>query len=106
MQSWLPVDMLRHCLANTQCKVIVSDPERAEILSPIISKVYEESTCVAFLVYDLQVGGGRWPRMQSFQEALDSLPKRDIEEFLDSCPEVGPEDDATVIFTSGMNLNN
>ncbi|KAJ3517299.1 hypothetical protein NMY22_g13995 [Coprinellus aureogranulatus] len=101
--AWLPVDPLRHCLSYTSCKLVFVDSERAEVLSPLasssVSSSNAPSTMVHFIVIDTPTS--RWSGIFPLQGALASYTRLlDIEALRRQTP-IHPEDNATIIFTSG-----
>ncbi|KAJ3575121.1 hypothetical protein NP233_g1302 [Leucocoprinus birnbaumii] len=93
--AWLPLSPLEHCLVNTGCKLIIVDPERASVLEPIASRLIEEHGVIGFLVLDRC--NRSWRHMEPFDKAVDAYPRSmDV-----SSEKIEPEDDATIIFTSG-----
>ena len=96
--SWLPVDVVKHCLCNTDCKVILLDDERAQSLEPLVDQIKKDAGCVELLVFR---GGERQPKgMKRLVNALKVYGK-DGSDVLRSDPGILPEDNATVMFTSG-----
>ncbi|KAF8076364.1 hypothetical protein FPV67DRAFT_1471446 [Lyophyllum atratum] len=100
VNAWLPLDLLQYCLTHTQCKLIIVDAERADRLEPVVQKLLAEAGVNGFLVLESQEGKGQWEGMQSWNSALDDY-KGNTSEFLASNPEILPEDNATIVFTSG-----
>ncbi|KAF9566756.1 long-chain-fatty-acid-CoA ligase [Agrocybe pediades] len=96
--AWLPLKPLSHCLAHTQCKLIILDPERADVLQSEVSRMCRESQVQGFLVFDLKDNTRRWEGIMSFGESLDGYHMDGLDKTYDS---IVPEDNATVIFTSG-----
>ncbi|KAF5355120.1 hypothetical protein D9756_005291 [Leucocoprinus leucothites] len=96
--AWQPLSPLRHCLVNTGCKLIIVDPERASVLEPIASRLRKDDGVMAFLVLDQC--DRSWQHMESFNKAIDAYPRRDDVRDL-STERIEPEDNATIIFTSG-----
>ncbi|KAF7782563.1 hypothetical protein Agabi119p4_1939 [Agaricus bisporus var. burnettii] len=85
-------------LANAWLPVIIVDPERADILEPITSQIQEEAGTVAFLV--IAEDNHPWQNMRSLNQAVNSLKGSiDLQDLL--CEQIEPEDNATIIFTSG-----
>ncbi|KAI4517933.1 acetyl-CoA synthetase-like protein [Schizophyllum commune Loenen D] len=96
--AWLPVDVVKHCLCNTDCKVILLDDERAQSLEPLVDQIKKDAGCIELLVFR---GGERQPKgMKRLVDALKAYGE-DGSSVLRSDPGILPEDNATVMFTSG-----
>lgn len=98
--AWLPLEPLSHCLAHTQCRLVILDPERAERLHDIVSRMYRETGVEAMLVFDFQDSKPIWSGMRYFEETLREYFS-DGMHIVASPISMLPEDDATLIFTSG-----
>jgi long-subunit acyl-CoA synthetase (AMP-forming) len=98
VSSWLPLDHLSHCLAHTECKIALLDPERADLLQPVASQLLQTSIIKSFLVFDLSQPRKRRDFMPSLEEVLENF--QDHQPFLPQTL-INPEDNATIIFTSG-----
>ncbi|KAG2013686.1 AMP dependent CoA ligase [Coprinopsis cinerea AmutBmut pab1-1] len=97
--AWSPLEVLQHCLIHTQCKVVVLDPERADRLEPGISRLSTEAGTTGVLVIEAHEGKGRWNGMHKWEDALNAyVGPLDA---ITSDPAVGPEDNASILFTSG-----
>lgn len=101
--SWLPVDALHYCLAHTQSKLIVLDPERADRLEPIVSKLAADADTSGFLVLEARESKGKWNHMVTWDDALANY-KGNAQHVLTNDPEIAPEDNASILFTSGVSL--
>lgn len=101
VNGWLPPQPLRHCLVHTECKLIILDPERASSLETTVSNISEATGGTKFLVMDTTDRTRRWQGMEFFNDAVDLFP--DVKDGYTKAPTQGmdPEDDATIIFTSG-----
>jgi len=97
---WLPLEPLSHCLAHTQCRLVILDPERAERLQDAASRMYLETDIEAMLVFDLHDSKPISEGMRYFEEKLHEYSS-DGMHILTSPISILPEDDATLIFTSG-----
>jgi long-subunit acyl-CoA synthetase (AMP-forming) len=97
--SWLPLPGLHHCLVYTQSKLIIVDPERADILEPIVTGLSREAGTTGILVLENHEGKGKWKGMRSWNHVLDNFTEIPRKERGD--PRIVPEDNATIIFTSG-----
>ena len=96
--SWLPLNHLCHCLAHTECKIAILDPERADLLQPVVGQLLQTSVIKSFVVFDLSKPEKRRKSIHSLEELLDSY--QDDQIFLPKTF-IDPEDNATIIFTSG-----
>lgn len=98
---WSPLDVLHHCLAHTQCKLIVVDSERANRLEPVAQQLAADAGTTGFLVLEAHEGKGKWNSMQTWEEALKAY-KGDPQSILTTDPGIAPEDNASILFTSGV----
>jgi long-subunit acyl-CoA synthetase (AMP-forming) len=96
--SWLPLNHLSHCLAHTECKIAILDPERADLLQPVAGQLLQTSIIKSFLVFDLSQPRKSENFMPSLEEILENY--QDDQIFLPKTF-IDPEDNATIIFTSG-----
>lgn len=99
--SWLPLEPLSHCLVHTQCKLVIFDTERAQLIQPAVQKLRQDSEIQAFIVFDDQSHNNRWPGLLSFDQCLQQYHS-DGKEAITSADMIKPEDNATIIFTSGL----
>lgn len=90
---------------HTECKLIILDPERASSLETTVSNISEATGGTKFLVMDTTDRTRRWQGMEFFNDAVDLFP--DVKDGYTKAPTQGmdPEDDATIIFTSGICLS-
>ncbi|KAJ7095365.1 hypothetical protein B0H15DRAFT_829228 [Mycena belliarum] len=98
--AWLPTAPLLHCLINTQCKLIMLDSERADRLEPVIGKLTTEAGAAGVVVWASSEGKGTWEGMQPWETVFDNY-KGSSEKVLQQDPQLLPEDNALIIFTSG-----
>jgi long-subunit acyl-CoA synthetase (AMP-forming) len=103
LQSWLPLDALKHCLINTQSKLIILDPERADCLEGVL-KDLTDAGAVAFFVMECHEGKGEWSGMHNWHSAVAGFKGTD-HEIIKHSPTILPEDNATIMFTSGKPVN-
>ncbi|PPQ63866.1 hypothetical protein CVT24_009492 [Panaeolus cyanescens] len=98
--AWSPQDILRYCLTHTDAKLIVVDPERADRLEPIATALMAEIGCSGMLVLEHHEGKGEWKGMTAWDKAMQDY-KGDPTKILKQDFKITPEDDATILFTSG-----
>lgn len=92
--SWLPVIPLRHCLHLTECTVVFVDAKRADMLDPIVS---EFKGCSFLVLEDVP---SRWKSAETVLTALSRF--NGVSGMIaEQDPHIAPEDDATIMFTSG-----
>jgi hypothetical protein len=91
---------LQYCFKNTESKFIIVDPERADVISSIAPRLSGEANTNAIFVFgdigDLHRRAG----MRSWEDSMQThlnVPYSILDEF----PELIPEDDASITFTSG-----
>lgn len=101
MSRWLPLKPLSHCLAVTGCKVTFVDSERADLLQPIVKKLLRDTDNKTFLVLDVFNYHKQWDGMELYQECLDNY-LGDGQDVIAQPMPICPEDNATIIFTSGL----
>jgi hypothetical protein len=87
-------------LVHTECKLIIIDPERADKLEPIAKKLVAGIGCTGILVLESHEGKDSWEGMKTWKAAFDDY-KGDPRQILSVDPGLVPEDDATILFTSG-----
>lgn len=56
---------------------------------------------VGFLVWEQHEGKGKWAGFDLWEPMVEGQPAVDVKTFLRELPDIGPEDDATICFTSG-----
>lgn len=100
INRWSPLDALRYCIVRTECKLIIVDPERADKIEPIAKELAAEAGSSGILVIESHEGKGRWNDMKPWTTALADYPG-DPRKILTQDPGLTPEDDATILFTSG-----
>lgn len=98
--SWLPLDPLKHCLSQTTCTLIFVDSERATLLSPAVAEIKSKARTKAFLVLEAHEGKGSWPAMENWTTRFEGY-NGNPQQVLAEDPRIVPEDDATILFTSG-----
>ncbi|XP_006460626.1 acyl-CoA synthetase [Agaricus bisporus var. bisporus H97] len=95
--AWMPTDLLHHCFSHTQSKLIIIDCERADRLESSISKLVTDTK---FLVLEGHEGKGKWNGMLLWEDALNTY-SGDSESIITTDPDILPEDNASILFTSG-----
>lgn len=96
----MPTDLLHHCFSHTQSKLIIIDRERADRLESSISKLVTDTK---FLVLEGHEGKGKWNGMLLWEDALNAY-SGDSESIITTDPDILPEDNASILFTSGMRV--
>ncbi|PBK66536.1 long-chain-fatty-acid-CoA ligase [Armillaria solidipes] len=100
VNTLLPLEPLRHCITLTKCTLIILDPERADVVEPIGAELRFASGASGYLVLEDHEGKGHWEGMDVWS-AVFSGYHRDPGDVLSHDPQILPEDDATITFTSG-----
>ncbi|TFK28758.1 long-chain-fatty-acid-CoA ligase [Coprinopsis marcescibilis] len=98
VNAWSPTDVLKHCFVHTQCKVVIVDAERADRLEPIASSLVDKGVA-GICVLEAHEGKGHWNGMQTWNDSLDAYTGP--LDAITADPEIQPEDNASVYFTSG-----
>lgn len=76
------------------------DAERADRLAPVVLDILRDMP-TNFLIFDEETDIIRWPGMNSFPSTIDGY-RGDIADILTTDPQILPEDNALIMFTSGM----
>ncbi|KAL0575915.1 hypothetical protein V5O48_006061 [Marasmius crinis-equi] len=97
INAWLPFEPLIHCINLTDNKVVFVDPERAEKISPELSKLKKTNT---FIVLQNHEGKGPWAGMNTWSTVLKNY-RGDPAKFMEKDQQIDPEDDGMIVFTSG-----
>ncbi|KDR83762.1 hypothetical protein GALMADRAFT_236121 [Galerina marginata CBS 339.88] len=100
LNAWSPLDTLRYCLARTECKLIIVDPERADKLEPFANELIVEAGSNGILVLESGEGRIKWNGMKTWDDAFHNY-EGDPRKILRLDPKMTPEDNATILFTSG-----
>ncbi|KAK7049532.1 hypothetical protein VNI00_005563 [Paramarasmius palmivorus] len=95
--SWLPQDGLLFCITHTQSKVLILDPERADVLEPVVKELSKSGVNVIMV---LESKTKTWAGMSNWIAVLDGY-KGDTDSILKDPIDILPEDNATIYFTSG-----
>lgn len=91
---------MRHSIVLTDAKLVIVDPERANLFEPIMSTFAKRTPGTKFAVIASHEGKGRWNGMDVWTE-VESRYGGDTSKVLEQDPGLGYEDNATIIFTSG-----
>jgi hypothetical protein len=78
------------------------DPERADRIEPVVSDILGDSPS-KFLVLDSHEGKGQWKEMESFRSAVEDFTGETASILGEEC-KILPEDNAAIMFTSGVNI--
>ncbi|KAH8105970.1 hypothetical protein BXZ70DRAFT_406830 [Cristinia sonorae] len=95
--AWLPADPLLHCINKTENKLVFLDSERAERLEFAITGLKRDGVA-AVIVLDHDIS--KWKGILGWNEFLSNR-HTDPSKILSGDIQVGPEDDASIFFTSG-----
>ncbi|KAK0452887.1 uncharacterized protein EV420DRAFT_1765982 [Desarmillaria tabescens] len=97
---WLPLEPLRHCIMLTKCSLIILDTERADMVEPIGAELRLACGASRCLVLEDHEGKGHWEGMDVWSRVFSEYDG-DIGSVLQDDPQISPEDNAMIIFTSG-----
>ncbi|KAK0455656.1 uncharacterized protein EV420DRAFT_1272222 [Desarmillaria tabescens] len=100
VNACLSIDRLRRCIILTKCRLVIFDPERADNIEPIAADIKGASGIEGYLVLEDHEGKGHWEGMDVWSKVFLQYHK-DPGEILCDNPHIVPEDNATIIFTSG-----
>ncbi|GJE84159.1 acyl--CoA ligase [Phanerochaete sordida] len=81
VNAWLPAEPLVHCVSHTGCKLLLLDSERADRIVPAVSS-------------------SKWESMELWESVMRASASSG-DDLLVAGPDILPEDNALVIFTSG-----
>ncbi|PBK98196.1 long-chain-fatty-acid-CoA ligase [Armillaria gallica] len=95
-----PVELLRYCFTLTRCTLIVLDPERADMIETIAAELRLASETSGYIVLEEHEGKGHWQGMDVWKTVFSGY-NGDPGDMLGDDPQILPEDDATITFTSG-----
>ncbi|KIL66207.1 hypothetical protein M378DRAFT_10208 [Amanita muscaria Koide BX008] len=98
VNAWLPLEPLQHCIAHTGCKLLLLDDERADRLQPFLTTSAQEAGTHGFLLLNSIEGKGNCRTMESLDSVLHQFRGSAI---LETSHNIMPEDNATIMFTSG-----
>ncbi|KAF9012884.1 acetyl-CoA synthetase-like protein [Hymenopellis radicata] len=96
VNAWLPIEPLKFCVIHTQCRLLVVDAERAELLAPIVDSITTEASATGVLILrPTSIPAG----MESYHDAVEKhTASHDV---LNGYPTIAPEDNCAIMFTSG-----
>ncbi|TFY78612.1 hypothetical protein EWM64_g5401 [Hericium alpestre] len=97
VNPWLPAEQIVRCFIQVQCKLGVVDPASASALERHTETIIRQAGTAGFLVFDDHQNLGRWDGIKPWGEAMSAYSEK---EELDD-PMMVPEDNASIIFTSG-----
>ncbi|KAK0452881.1 uncharacterized protein EV420DRAFT_1645405 [Desarmillaria tabescens] len=100
VNMWLPLEPLRHCITLTKCSLIILDTERADMIEPIGAELRLACGASRCLVLEDHEGRGHWEGMDVWSRVFSEYDG-DIGEVLNDDPQISPEDNAMITFTSG-----
>lgn len=98
--SWLSLQPLRFCHSHTECKLIILDPQRADVFESAVAEILRDTATASFLVFDSYEGKGSWKGMECFCTVVNDYCG-DPTSILKNDPAIVPEDNAAIMFTSG-----
>ncbi|PFH52707.1 hypothetical protein AMATHDRAFT_73844 [Amanita thiersii Skay4041] len=98
--AWLPSEVLKHCFAHTQSKLIIVDAERADKLEHLAGTFAAEIETTAIVVLESQEGKGKWEGMDTWDSIFNGY-SGETSTVISQDPKILPEDNATILFTSG-----
>ncbi|KAK0471634.1 acetyl-CoA synthetase-like protein, partial [Armillaria novae-zelandiae] len=96
----LPLEPLKHCLALAKCTLLILDPDRADMIQPIASTLKQTTGISAYLVFNDQTTEFCWAEMDSWTTVCSENGEGSVD-ILNNDPNVLPDDDAAIFFTSG-----
>lgn len=98
VNAWLPIEAMEYCITHTGCKIFVLDAPRADLFEGRTSSM--ES--ISFFVIEHQEGKGSWDGMNIWDEVMDAYRGEEVvKEDMIRWENIGPDDDANILFTSG-----
>jgi acyl-coenzyme A synthetase/AMP-(fatty) acid ligase len=102
LSSWLPLEPTLYCLVKTGSKLVILDAQRADAIEGYTAAVADKvGSKVAFLVWQEHEGKRTWQDMALWSDVLRSYQHYDAARILALEPDIGPEDNAYIMFTSG-----
>ncbi|KAG7440408.1 acetyl-CoA synthetase-like protein [Guyanagaster necrorhizus] len=95
-----PLKLIRHCIMLAKFALIILDTEQADRVELIGAELMLASGVSGYLVLEDHEGQGHWEGMDVWS-AVFSGYNEDPGAILNDDPQILPEDDATITFTSG-----
>ncbi|KAK0481121.1 hypothetical protein EDD18DRAFT_1468239 [Armillaria luteobubalina] len=96
----LPLEPLKHCLTLARCTILILDADRADMVQPIASELKQTTGISAYIVFNDQATVFRWEGMDAWTTVY-SEDGEGSEDIINNDPNVLPDDDAAIFFTSG-----
>lgn len=101
INAWLPEKELYYCIAHTDSKVAILDPERADILRNRIWDLKREAGATGVLVVRAHESrSGSWDGMELWDKVMGQYKGKDDSAWQKE-PKCAPDDDCTIFYTSG-----
>ncbi|KAI0036751.1 acetyl-CoA synthetase-like protein [Vararia minispora EC-137] len=100
VNAWLPLEPTFHCIVKAGSKLVIMDGQRADSLEGAIQSIKAKIGTEAFLVWEEHEGKGTWPGMSSWTDVYRDYGG-DHTRILKTSPNIYPEDNACIMFTSG-----
>ncbi len=88
-------DAMEHCIKKGDTRLVLVDPQRADLLEPIVSSIDRR-----FAVIESHEGKGNWNGMDDWKSVVDSH-RGDPSKVMTQDLNILPEDDSVIMFTSG-----
>ncbi|KAI5884879.1 acetyl-CoA synthetase-like protein [Schizophyllum commune H4-8] len=96
----LTQESIKHSIILCDCKLILLDPERADLLEPAIDDLLNTTHAKDVLVLESHEGKGWWKGTKSYSDELAKY-EGDGVDVASNDPGIVPEDDAIILFSSG-----
>lgn len=88
-------DAMDYCVRKADCKLILVDPQRADIFEPAVSTIEG-----SFAVIESHEVKGKWKEMDEWDTVVGRY-QGDPRKILTQDCEILPDDDCVILFTSG-----
>jgi len=99
VNAWLPSEPLQHCITHTGCKLLLLDYERADRIQQIAPQL-RAAGVAGFIVLDAPDSASERQGFELWQTVMNA-GGGNPQDILARDPKIEPEDNATIIFTSG-----